>query len=327
MKQYSLAELRSLTAELRVLYVEDEAMIRDGMASSLKQLFGEVVVAVDGEDGLNMYKQFNFHLVITDISMPKMNGIDMVAKIKELNPEAKIIITSAQNEADKLLQLINLGVDRFLIKPLNKTALIEALYTICSNIVFQMRMNEYHAELKRAVRLLNTKMKKEYIKDRQSNPSVLKKSNGSTAEIDSYFSHILPEERDELIDLNEELDADILMAFKNDQLDHTYVDRVANQYMRYGSVLNTHLLFAQIGARIQHLSKAIQEHEKIFLNKISVIRELLESFNFTLISFRKNIFEQESSNPTFYNASLLSDIQMIQDVLEQTEVVGDIEFF
>ncbi len=124
MTQYTLSDLRNLTQELSILYVEDEAMLREGMVGSLRQLFKGVEVAEDGAIGLALYENSQYDLVITDISMPNMDGITMIRQIKSVNPEARIIVTSAQNDADKLLELINLGVDRFLTKPIDKTMLI-----------------------------------------------------------------------------------------------------------------------------------------------------------------------------------------------------------
>jgi YesN/AraC family two-component response regulator len=65
MKEFTLAELKLVTSELSVLYVEDEKMIRDGLYASLKQLFAEVEIAEDGAVGWEMYQNSRFHLGIT----------------------------------------------------------------------------------------------------------------------------------------------------------------------------------------------------------------------------------------------------------------------
>lgn len=323
MKQYTLIELKAVTSELSVLYVEDEKMIRDGLLMSLKQLFKEVEVAEDGAVGWELYQHARFNLVITDISMPNMDGIAMITHIKERNPEARIIVTSAQNDADKLLTLINLGVDRFLTKPINKNSLIDALYNVCSAIDNKRRLKAYHLELEQKIRLLKTQTKKEYIKNKQSTIQPTEKPKL----YDDYFEHILRDERDELADLNEELDADILMAFQSDRIDHAYVSRIAQHYIRYGAILNSHSVFSEIGLQLQSMGKSFETHESNFILKIAFIRELLESFNFTLITFEKEVWEKPSSNPTFYNASLINDIQMINNLLSETHDHNDIELF
>jgi len=327
MKEFTLAELKLVTSELSVLYVEDEKMIRDGLYASLKQLFAEVEIAEDGAVGWEMYQNSRFHLVITDISMPNMDGITMIGYIKNRNPEAHIIVTSAQNDAEKLLTLINLGVDRFLTKPLSKINLIDALYTVCSAIDNKLKIKKYQMELIKKVRILETQVKKEHIKHKQvmRENSTVKNSEPLWSD---YFTEILQEERDELSELNQELDNNILMAFSDDcNVDHSYVLRLAKGYKRYSSILNSHGAFVEIGVQLQEMGQFFETYEAMFIQNISSLRELLESFNFTLIAFRQNVWEKNSPHPVFYNASLLSDIQLIKNILTQTEVDGEIEFF
>ena len=325
MKQFTLIELKQVTQDLSVLYVEDEKMIRDGLLGSLKQLFKEVEVAEDGAVGWELYKNADFHLVITDISMPNMNGITMIENIMEKNPEARIIVTSAQNDAEKLLTLINLGVDRFLTKPISKINLINALYTVCSSISNKRQIRAYHLELEQKIRLLNTQMKKENVKTKLAQATNTEEKN--TPGYDDYFSNIAQEDIHELIDLSEELDSDILLAFQNSRIDPTYVTRLAQRYNNYGNVLCRYMIFNEIGSLIRQMSSELDVHQQTFIDHTSSILELLESFNFTLITFRKNVLEKESSNPTFYNPSILSDASMIINLLSQTEIDGDIEFF
>ncbi|MDD2829539.1 MAG: response regulator [Sulfuricurvum sp.] len=324
MKQFTLSELKLITSELRVLYVEDEAMIRDGLLASLKQLFKEVDAAENGSEGLKLYNTNHYDLIITDISMPTMDGITMIDQIKEVNSEAPIIVTSAQNDADRLLTLINLGVDRFLTKPINKINLINALYSVCSAIDNRRKIKAYQEDLEHKIRILQTQIKKEHIKSQQVknvNPIPCSEAN------QDYFSQLLPDEIDELRDLNEELDSDILMMFQNDHIDYPSISHIAKQYGRYGAILYAHTLFVEIGLQLQEMARAFEIHKDVFIEKISSLRELLESFNFTLITFRQNVWEKPSSDPCFYNASLLSDIQLIHNILTQTEVDGEIEFF
>lgn len=326
----TLRDLKIITSELNVLYVEDEAMIREGLSDSLRQLFNHVETAEDGAKGLESYQQFPFDLIITDISMPNMDGITMLQQIKEINPQARVIVTSAQNDTHKLLELINIGVDRFLTKPINKTLLVEALFAVCNAIDSLKKAETYRKQLEQKARLLNTYIKKEYLKNKTIEVSaIVPKAEVEIEEkhFEDYFSHILQEELDELIDLNEELDYDILLAFQNNRIDPSYVSRLAIRYSRYGSILSRHSVFAEIGMGLQTLGLEFSSHQQAFIDHIASLRELLESFNFTLITFRKNVLESSTSHPKFYNPSLLSDIMMITNLLNQTEIDGDIEFF
>jgi YesN/AraC family two-component response regulator len=195
----------------------------------------------------------------------------MIGYIKNRNPEAHIIVTSAQNDAEKLLTLINLGVDRFLTKPFSKISLIDALYAVCSAIDNKLKIKKYQMELIKKVRILETQVKKEHIKKKLATPALAPQDDKSS----DYFSHILPEEIDELRDLNDELDSDIVMAFQNNRIDHAYVMRITQHYFGFGAILNAHTLFADIGINLQDMSKNCQKHEDVFMENITILLKTL----------------------------------------------------
>jgi diguanylate cyclase (GGDEF)-like protein len=113
-----LAELQKQTKLLSLLYIEDDPTSREQLVIILELLFGSVTVACDGQEGWEAYQKGTFDLVLTDINMPRMDGIEMSRKIKERNPMQKVIIISAHDSGDYLLSAIRIGVDNFLLKPL-----------------------------------------------------------------------------------------------------------------------------------------------------------------------------------------------------------------
>jgi len=127
----------SMTKRVKLLYVEDDKDVRETTLELLSPFFNEIVVAVDGSDGLEKFYEESIDLVITDVSMPKMNGLDMLEKIHETHPDIPFLIFSAYNEEQYFQQSIELGVEGYLLKPIEfkqfvnvigKTALkIEAL--------------------------------------------------------------------------------------------------------------------------------------------------------------------------------------------------------
>lgn len=84
--------------ELRVLYVEDEEMIRCSMTEMLRRRAREVVVAQDGREGLARFMNDRPDIVITDIEMPYMNGIEMIAAIREISPDIPVVVITAYND-------------------------------------------------------------------------------------------------------------------------------------------------------------------------------------------------------------------------------------
>jgi len=108
----------------RVLLCEDEKDAREILSFYLNTIFEEVVVAEDGLEGLNIYKKnfekgTEFDLVLTDIKMPNMDGMEMLETIHEINKDQKFIIVSAYQDEEKLLKSINLRVLGYFVKPLN----------------------------------------------------------------------------------------------------------------------------------------------------------------------------------------------------------------
>jgi DNA-binding response OmpR family regulator len=108
----------------RVLLCEDEKDAREILSFYLNTIFEEVVVAEDGLEGLKTYQSnlengTAFDLVLTDIKMPNMNGMEMLETIHALNKDQKFIIVSAYQDEEKLLKSINLRVLGYFVKPLN----------------------------------------------------------------------------------------------------------------------------------------------------------------------------------------------------------------
>ncbi|MDO9305346.1 MAG: response regulator [Sulfuricurvum sp.] len=133
---------------MSVLYVEDEALIREHNKVFFESIFSDVQTASNGAEGLKLYEKKVFDIVITDIIMPEMNGVIMVRKIKELNPKQPIIITSASEESAHLLELINLGVAQFLLKPIKTEQIILILNEVVTNIYNQRKVDELTVQLK-----------------------------------------------------------------------------------------------------------------------------------------------------------------------------------
>jgi len=119
MIEINIDKLIENSQQLKVLYVEDNADAREMTVMILEDFFSNIVVAVDGEDGYNKFKEDDFDIIITDINMPKLNGIEMVKKIRKLNNNIPILILSAHNEDEFFIEGIKLGIDGYILKPID----------------------------------------------------------------------------------------------------------------------------------------------------------------------------------------------------------------
>ena len=106
----------------RVLIVEDEPISLEMLSKTLKEDFN-VLTADNGKKGFELYKKFNPHIIISDLNMPIMNGIELIQKIRELDQNSKIIITTFKNDVQTLLQATELKLFKYLIKPIDFIAL------------------------------------------------------------------------------------------------------------------------------------------------------------------------------------------------------------
>jgi len=110
-----------------ILYIEDDAGIRSVNSRILKRMFQKVHEAADGKEGYELYLQHKPHIILTDIKMPRMDGIELSKKIRENDSKVKIIISTAFSDKDYLLAAVELNLERYLVKPLTKRNLIPAL--------------------------------------------------------------------------------------------------------------------------------------------------------------------------------------------------------
>ncbi len=123
-------ELLQYTQDLNLLFAEDHKELRESTTEILKNFFNSVDAVDDGDKALKLYQQNRYDIVLTDIRMPNMDGIELTKKIYEINPQQSIIILSAHDESKHLIPLINLGVSQFIKKPIDYQELIEALIKV-----------------------------------------------------------------------------------------------------------------------------------------------------------------------------------------------------
>ena len=156
-----ITQLKKITSGLHVLFAEDSLVYRKSIQKMIAPFFKQLDLAVDGEDAFNQYREFHesnggyYDILITDLIMPNLDGYALSKKVKDYNKNQNIIVISGENDLQLLIKLINLGIKKFVAKPIDEKELLkviadvaEKIHTSHLNQVEQKEIKEYNEILK-----------------------------------------------------------------------------------------------------------------------------------------------------------------------------------
>lgn len=130
-----------------LLYIEDDKDIQNTLAQRLQKKVKQLYVASNGEEGFNSYLKYKPDIILTDITMPKLNGIEMSKKIREHNTNIPIIIISAHGDSEYLLEAIEGNITNYLIKPINIKKLFNILESNAKKIYLEKILEDKQEEI------------------------------------------------------------------------------------------------------------------------------------------------------------------------------------
>jgi diguanylate cyclase (GGDEF)-like protein len=136
MNEMELIEIEEETKRLRLLYVEDNPEARSSTLLILEQFFDYIEVGVDGQDGYEKFKNGHFDLIMSDINMPRLNGIEMIRLIRKENLAIPILVLSAYNEQNFFIDGIKAGIEGYLLKPID----IDQFMDIMTRVIYRMKL-------------------------------------------------------------------------------------------------------------------------------------------------------------------------------------------
>ena len=141
----TISDIITKTEGLKLLYVEDNDETREATLCFLENLFDDILIAKDGLDGLNKFKENqDIDIIISDINMPKIDGLKMAKEILEINQDIPILIFSAHNDSKYFIDAIKIGVEGYLLKPLDTEQFIQALNKAMKKIYYEKNKNEIY---------------------------------------------------------------------------------------------------------------------------------------------------------------------------------------
>jgi diguanylate cyclase (GGDEF)-like protein len=149
--KFDIDKLVNFTKTLKVLFVEDNEEARVAILALLSNFFDDIAVAKDGKEGISLFKADSFDIIISDIRMPNTNGLEMIEQIRQINNSVPVIISTAHKETDLLLESIKLGVNGYLLKPINFKQLKQVIKQICEKIYYKRKAKQYEENLEKLV--------------------------------------------------------------------------------------------------------------------------------------------------------------------------------
>ena len=111
----------------KLLYIEDDKDIQEIYLNLLQDDVGEILCANDGEEGYEKYLSFKPDIILLDINMPKIDGLTLAKKIRDVDKDVKIIVTTSYSDREKLLQAVELYLVKYILKPIEPDELKGAM--------------------------------------------------------------------------------------------------------------------------------------------------------------------------------------------------------
>jgi two-component system, NtrC family, sensor kinase len=140
---------KQILKNITVLYAEDESIIQEGITETLNLFEINVICAKNGQEGLSIFQSSNqkIDLILTDIKMPKLDGLGMIEKIREIDKDIPVIITTAHQETNFLMQSIELNINAYILKPIDIYKLEETLIKAIEPRVLKEELIEKNKKL------------------------------------------------------------------------------------------------------------------------------------------------------------------------------------
>jgi len=359
----SFKDLHKITKTLKLLYVEDDITARDLIARGIFDvLFAEVAVAQDGIDGFERFKECKPDIIITDINMPRLNGLGMVRLIKEIDKKTPIIILSAHSEINYFLESIELNIDGYILKPIKESALVSVIYKCAKTLLdskelelFRSRelakkelmidyqknkIENYNKLLEELLFIRYGKKKegsptKEYLKSdsllSKEEIEILRNRRGSIISAKEYLDELgeIQEEIEPLRDIELEL-IDSINDFEESRSlsDFSIVCAKLEEYIRYMKLLFEFEALASALCSLHHFLSGLSD-EEIDKNS-SKLTLYIRNIHSDLSDWRDKIFVSKSAKDIHYlDSSLFSSILQIEmDVKANVSSDGnDVELF
>lgn len=347
----ALKDIQVFSQQLSILYVEDNDQVREETANIFNLLFAKVSLACDGQEGLEKYNRDKYDIVITDINMPRINGIEMISQIREICSEQKIIAISAHDEPDMLLSMIRKGINSFILKPINFDDMLSAIYPICRDASAQNMnaelfeaLNEKRKKYQNIVTKMLMQLRTVEIKNNQIEMLYTKCHPVEQSQIlQEYFSKDEEDECEKVLFLNDDCEEmtevlrdipdELSLYLENKEL--THIQKIGDDVLKLSNILYRYTPFLDpLAKSLEELSVVIAEEKDIVMkleDKPDQILSLFDAICLDLSFYVKRFAVENMAMKNIHHIhqpTTLSIKQIIGLIRpDLAEDGGDIDFF
>jgi len=337
------------TKNLSVLFVEDDIEFLMQTQNLLQNLFKSVSTAQNGQLGLEKFKDklkksnHAYDIIITDISMPVMNGIEMIEEIQKIIPNQPIVVTSAHNDAHYLISLLNLEISCFIIKPLEIESVNKSLYKISKEINNEFLIQKHYLEIEKLNKELSEqsnllKKTNDELKDKNI---ALEKSmriieglhhkdqmhknnnidiNHKTQVISNANNHTNNEEKTisqkkECLKNIEYLICNISLKYQQNDTENEYFKQLSNEIIIYINSLPNKKMYIKLKESLKQLSQTVWEPPACTNEKeLTRVFTIFESFFYIYTKWQEEWPNIDENNFELFSSTMENEINTLVNI-------------
>ncbi len=235
---------------VRILYVEDDISARDEVAFLLESYTDELILASDGMEGLALFNEHKPDMVITDIQMPNMSGIEMAEQIRKIDPDIPIILTTAFNDSEYLFKAIELNINVYETKPIDLRRLLAKIASIAKQLYseterrqMQALLEEYQRAIEESTYIVYIDRSGRIVKMNERLAGVLETTSEEYREKE-LCTFLMPEEESEISKIKKSLEG---AEEWNGELIYRRIGTFSEKYFKATMIPMQHMTDSKIG--------------------------------------------------------------------------------
>lgn len=321
--KFEIDALKENARTLKVLYVENHAGTRLKLSRLLKQYFGDVFVTTYADNGLKLFENGHFNLIITSTTLPDMFVSDFCKEIKEIAPKKPIVIVSQNKNPNEIIDLVNIGISGYILTPLEETKVLhilsrivleisdlEMIYSFQDSIVEEYVKPDKFIEDKsiKEIKTNNEEVDVHDLLDSNNMELLLTKYDKVTAQdfLDDYpiDLHLTG---DTLLSLTEDIELHINKFINSPSYENATV--VANEFKKFSNILHPISVFSNISFSINKLAMIFESLD--YTKSYKEYYDILLAVSETLMRWCRNIFIDSTVDNIHY-----LDKQFLEDTLK-----------